>query len=197
MAVLPTIPSFTVGDTSVTKLQQLSDAIGFLSDIDFRPMFKVYKTATASITLNTWTTLPGGTQDYDNDGFFSSGVSFAPTIQTQGYYAFEACVPLLTGTSTIGERIAFLMTAGANNPNLAPGGTFRFGLRGGNSVSTTANDTAQCTSDLSPMGLYPGDTVALQVFVDATTSTNFNANASYISGRVVPMFMGYWTRTAP
>lgn len=197
MVAIPTVPSFVPGDTSITKLQQLSDAVSFISDNDIRPMFKVYKTATAAITINTWTALPGGTQGYDNDGFFGAGVSFTPIIQTQGYYGFEGCVPLLTTTTAIGQRISFFLTAGANNPNLTAGGTFRFGLRGGNSVSTTGNDTAQCTSDQCPLALYPGDSVALQVFVDTAVSTNFNANASYISGRFVPMFTGYWLRSAP
>jgi hypothetical protein len=196
MATIPTVPAFVAGDTSITRLQQLSDAIAFLSDIDIRPMFKVYKTATAAITANTWTTLPGGTQDYDNDGFFSSGVSFTPVIQTAGYYGFEGCVPLLTGTTAIGQRASFLLTAGANNPNLAAGGTSRFGLRGGTSVSTTGNDTSQCCSDQATIPLYPGDTVAFQVFTDTAVSTNFNANASYISGRFVPYFTGFWLRNA-
>jgi hypothetical protein len=197
MATLPTVPAFVTGDTSITKLQQLSDAVGFLSDMDIRPTFRVYKTATAALTSGAWATLPGGTLDYDNDGFFSAGVGFNPTIQTQGHYCFEACVPFLTGTTAIGQRISILLTAGANNPNLTVGTTRRFGMRGGNSVSTTGNDTATCMSDHSPFGLYPGDVVALQVFVDTNVSTSFNSNTSYISGRFVPSFNGYWIRTAP
>jgi hypothetical protein len=104
---------------------------------------------------------------------------------------------LLTGTTAIGQRISFLLTAGANNPNLGTGLTRRFGMRGSNSVSTTGNDTATCLSDHSPFALYPGDVVALQYFVDTAVSSSFNNNTSYISGRFVPSYNGYWLRTAP
>jgi hypothetical protein len=197
MAVIPTVPSFVTGDTSVTKLQQLSDAVAFLVDIDIRPIFRVYKTASSALTVGAWTKLPGGTLDIDNDNFFSAGIGFNPTIQTAGHYAFEACVPLLTGTTAIGQRISFLLTAGANNPNLGTGLTRRFGMRGGNSVSTTGNDTSTCTADHSPFALYPGDVVELQTYVDTAVSSSFNNNVSYISGRFVPSFTGYWIRQAP
>lgn len=197
MATLPTVPTFVDGDTSITKLQQISDAVSFLSDITTRPYFKVYKTASVSLTINTWTTISFGTVDYDNDGFNSGSGPFAPVINTQGYYRFEGCVPLLTGATAISQRIAFLLTAGSNNPNLTVGSTLRFGLRGGNSVSTASNDTTQCSSEISPIGLYNGDSVALQVYVDTTVSTGFNANNSYISGRSILYFSGYWMRSAP
>lgn len=196
MPVLPTVPSFSAGDTSVTKLQQLSDAIGFLSDVDTRPLFHVEKNSSMALVANTWTTLSGGTLVYDNDGFFSTGTSFAPTIRTQGYYTFEGSIPFLTGAG-MHIRVAMLFTAGASNPNFTAGATVRFGLRDGNTNAQASQDTAICCSDQAPMGLYPSDTVALQCWSDTAVSTGFNTNTSYISGRLVPNFTGYWLRTAP
>jgi hypothetical protein len=197
MAVLPTVPTFVTNDTSLTRLQQLSAAVAFLSDLDIKPAFHVYKTGTSSITLNTWTTVPGGTLAYDSDNFFSAGVNFNPTIQTQGYYAFEGLVPWLTGITGIAQRCAFLFTAGSSNPGFTAGTTVRFGMRGGSSTSTASNDTVQCTADEAPMALYTGDRVAFQVWADTTTTLNNNNNLSYISGRFVPNYTGHWLRTAP
>lgn len=196
MATLPTVPSFTTGDTSITKLQQLSDAVAFLSDADIRPMFHITKNSTFTPSLTTWQTLSGGTLIYDNDGFLSGGVSFAPTIRTQGYYAFEGCVPFTT-SALMHVKVSMLFTAGASNPGFVAGTTIRFGMRDSNTNATAGNDTAFCVADDCPAALYPGDTVALQVWTDTAVSTGFNNNISYISGRLVPSFTGYWIRTAP
>lgn len=196
MTTIPTVPSFVAGDTSITKLQQLSDAVLFLSDCDVRPLFHIIKNSTFTPALSTWQTLSGGTNIYDNDGFLSSGTSFAPTIRTQGYYAFEGCVPWTTG-ALMHVKISFLFTAGASNPGFVAGSTIRFGMRDSNTNATAANDTAFCAADECPAALYPGDTVAMQVWTDTAVSTGFNNNTSYISGRIVPNFTGYWLRTAP
>lgn len=199
MATIPTVPTFNAGDTSLLKLQQLSQAVSFLADVTTKPAFHVYKTSTQSITLNTWT-IPsntGCTIAYDNDNCFGGTAKFTATINTQGYWVFEGCGPWATTATGISARVSFVLTAGANNPNLAPAGTIRFANRGGLSTGTASTDTVLVSAAVSPIALYSGDTVAFQVWCDATTTLNINNNASFISGRFVTNFTGHWLRTAP
>jgi hypothetical protein len=197
MATLPTVPSFVANDSSLTKLQQLSGAVDFLVNTGTRPILHIYKVSASSITASTWTTVPGGTIAYDSDNMTGGSATFAPTIKTQGYYSFEGCAQWATGTTGIFQRVSFLFTAGSGNPNFTLGTTVRFGLRGGNSTTTAANDTVQCTTAVSPMGLYVNDTVAMQVWTDVTTNILNNSNVSYISGRFVLNLTAFWLRTAP
>lgn len=198
MVAIPTVPAFVANDTSLIRLQQLSTAVAFLSDCDIKPVMHMFKNSSAAILAGTWTTLPGGSIAYDNDNMLGgSASSFSVTIQTRGYYAAEACAPWLTGATAIQQKAAFLFTAGSSNPNFALNATSRFGIRGGNSCSTATTDTCQVISAMVPMGLYPGDKIAFQIWTDTAATVNNNVNANYVSGRFVPNFTMTWIRTAP
>lgn len=195
MATLPTVPSvFTDGTApSITTLNQLSYCVSFLCDMDIRPAWHLYKTATQAITSGVQTNVNYGSVAYTSDNNAAT-FPFA-TINTQGYYAVEAAVPILTGVTAIEFLLSFLITGGPSNPHLAPAATKRFAQRGGESCSTASTDTALCLADIVPIVCYPGDTIAVQILTDTNVTLNINANASFISGRTVPDFTGYWIST--
>jgi hypothetical protein len=191
MATLPTVPSFGANDTSLTNLQNLSYSVSFLINCGVRPLWHFIRTATFSMSAGF--NNPGyATVIYDSDGVQTSGLA---QIVTQGYYAVEGCSDLSTGSSGIAFDTRFLLTAGANNPHLTLGSTRVFGQRGGNSVATASTDTAVTLTDICPIVCYPGDTLQYDTYVNSATSLNFNQNTSYIAGRFVANFTGYFVRT--
>jgi hypothetical protein len=113
-------------------------------------------------------------------------------IQTQGYYAVEACFDINPSSSSLTFLGSFLWTAGENNPNFTAGTTLQFGGRGGNTPSDNAADPAICISDICPNVCYPGDTILPQVWVSATSTLQINSNSAYNSGRWVGNFTGYY-----
>lgn len=192
MATLPTVPNFATNDSSLTNLQNLSAAVNFLVNCGVRPLWHFIRTATFSLAANTWNAPGYSTVIYDSDGVQSSGLA---KIVTQGYYAVEGCADLQTGASGILFDTRFLLTAGPNNPHLTNGSTRIFGQRGGNSVATASQDTAVTLTDVCPIVCYPQDTLQFQVWVNSATTLNFNQNTSYIQGRFVAQFTGYFVRT--
>jgi hypothetical protein len=193
MATLPTIPAFADNDSSLTNLQNLSYAVSFLSNADVQPYWHIYRAATTSLTSSAWTGITMTTKAYDSDNAYDSpGVE----IQTQGYYTYSACIDVEAVGATEGCVVAFKLTGGGNNPNLATGVTFSHGYRGA-STSTTTADNAYVITDISPFTLYPLDLVQVEVWVSTTMTANFNQNTSYIQGRWVTNFTGRWLRSGP
>lgn len=191
MVALPTVPTFTDNTApSVATLQQLSDAVRFVSVMDVRPTCHLYKTSTQSIVANTQTTLTMGSVAYDSDNM--SVTANIMTIHTQGIYAFEMCAGFQSLATAMKILVSFLFTAGTSNPHKTSGSTQRFGQRGGDSASTAATDTALCLSDICPIVCYPGDTIAAQVLTDTNVTMSKNDNNASFSGRVVPTFTGYF-----
>lgn len=194
MVALPvTMPTFTSNESNLAHLQQLKYGVEFLIDDQVKPTWHFYKTATFSCTASTWVSPLYATAAFDSD---STQVSGGAVIATQGIYAVEGCTQVLSG-STAGflYKAAFLLTAGANNPNLTAASTLRFGQRGGETASsTTAASSAICCADSTPFALYPGDRVDLQVFCGTTITLQNNINTNYIEGRFAANFTGQWIR---
>jgi hypothetical protein len=195
MATLPTVPSFDDGDTSILKLQQLSQAVSFLVDCDTHPLWHLYNSATHSgVTTSTWVELGTATNiAWDNDGVSDSGVA---EIVTQGYYAVEACVPFESISASNDLYVRFLYTAGSNG-TLDSGTTITFGRAGGSAVQSASQDTDICISDIVPACCYPGDTIEVEMYYTSDVTVNYNQNTSYISGRFPFNFTGYLIRTGP
>lgn len=197
MSVLPTIPSFVNGDTSLIKLQQLAQAVSFLVDHDvgLHPTGHLYKTVTQSITATgAWQS-----QNINLTAWLSDPTYVSPgfTIQTQGYYSVEGHLGFESTSGANGYYARLLLTAGSNNP-LGNGVTVAFGERGGEAVQTASEDTDICCSALAPTCLYQGDQIAIQAFAATTVTTiNKNQNTNYLSGRFVPNLTCTWIRTGP
>ncbi len=197
MALLPVIPNFDEDDSSLSKLQDLVYAVAFLSDADITPVYHAYDSAvTNSITTGAWRSIPGGTIAYDSDnqGTISNN-KYGVNIVTQGLYLFEGCADFATG-SQISVAISFFLTAGANNPHLAPASTKRFGLRETSSPGPASQDAVVTNSDYSPFPLYPGDQVILMCSVSSTVNQVPLANTSYLQGRFVTNFTSRWVAYA-
>jgi hypothetical protein len=190
MATLPgnPLPLFASNDYSVTDLQALAYGVQFWSDNDVRPTWHFYKTATQSLTANTWNEPQFGAVAFDSDSVHNGS---SATIVTQGNYAVEACIQVEAGTSGIGLLAGFQVTAGANNPAYSSGTTQIFGLRGGLTVQSGA-DAALCVSAVVPWVLYPGDIVVPIVYPSAAVTLDNNTNSSYINGRYVCNFTGLY-----
>ena len=193
MATIPTVPTFVAGDTSVTKLAQLAQAVSFLIDCDTRPAWHFYRTTTFALTASAWN-VPGYTVvAYDGD---NTQVSGGAVVQTQGYYACEGCVDIVNPTQVTVD-LSFLVTFGANNPHHAPNSTLVFGQRGGvwATIGALSADDAITVGDICPAVLYPGDKVDLRTFVTIAETLNKNVNTAFNEGRFVANFTGYFLRT--
>jgi hypothetical protein len=191
--VIPTVPTFVTGDTSLLKLQQLSYAVSFLTDQDVRPTWHFYKTTTQSIPASTWTAVTSGTVAYDNDGVYSN---FSAQIVTTGYYVVEACLQIIDTATIFDFYTAFQIVAGANNPHHTSGtNSGFFGQRMSATSANTVTDNANCISDTCPWVLYPGDVVSPMIWVSAAATADHNTNNSYMQGRFATTFSGYLSRT--
>ena len=188
MATIPTIPTFTDGDSNLTNLQDLSNAVNFLVNAQVRPTWHLYKTGTSSLSSGI-TSVVFGTVAFDSDGV-SNGTGV--TIVTPGYYHTEMCVQV--ECTATGEQINvwFLVTFGANNPNFTNGTTKIYGARGSTTSSQTGVDAARVSSALCPYALYPGDKINPQIQVGTALTLDNNSNTSYIQGRFVCNFTGRW-----
>ena len=129
MSTLPTVPSFTNGDTSILKLQQLAQAVSFLVDCDTggKPTGHIYKGVTQALTAGSWSSQNLNQNAWLNDPTY---VNPGITIQTQGYYTCEGHIGALYPSANFAFYIRLLLTAGTNNP-LGNGVTVPFGERGG------------------------------------------------------------------
>jgi len=196
MAMLPEILYFAQNDSSIANLNALAYAVQFLVDDDVRPVWHFYKdSASQSLTASIFATVTYNHNPIDSDGVYAATHNGVATIQTQGYYAVEACVPFAPGTfgSMAGLNVNFLFTAGSGNPHYPAGVTIQFGIRGSSPVTDATGDTVVCITDIVPVCCYPGDTIAVQAFSGLFNATiNTNLNGSWESQRIVPNFTGYW-----
>lgn len=195
---LPTFPSFTDGDSDLAKLQQLSQAIGFVtcasSPVGSFPLWHFFKTSTQTgVAAATWTQVSMGTVAIDTDSVLSSNMA---KIKTRGIYALEGCVPVQTSASAMFCAARFLITGGGSNPNLASAATRAIGLKASTSDSNTGEDECNAPSAITPFPLYPNDTVQLQVYIDAGGTVDSTASPTATSQRLVCNFTGRWLRYA-
>lgn len=194
--VLPSVPTFTAGAPTIAQLNALSYAVSFLVNHDVRPAFTAFMSSgTMSVPASTWTTVTYDHVAFDSDGVFGVAGAGLPsaTIVTQGFYVFEACIPIQVNTNQDIYTGRFNFTAGANNPHLALNATAAFGLRGSKlaTSASAAADNAVCLSAWFTTCCYPGDRIVPQVYTRANIHTvDKNNNASYIQGRFVPRFSG-------
>lgn len=165
-------------------------------------MWHGYKTAnSATLTINTWTTIGFVNVAYDSEdsgahnagsGILTTLGTGVATIRTQGIYAVETCLQFQATATPFYTQASFLLTAGANNPHLTTGSTLRFGLRGTETGPSASSQTAVCIADVTPIACYPGDTITVQAMVATATVVTFNTNASFSQGRFSSNFTGHW-----
>jgi hypothetical protein len=160
MATLPSVPTFTTGQTpSIAVLNQLAYCVTFLNTV---PAFGQF-TASQSVSNSTTTAL-SWTKVTDRDGGWSSGNPTRYTAQTGGYYQFSGLVSVPT-TSSATCSAWFQVTTGSNNPN-GSGLTQRFAYT---DAGTTSGATALSLGELSPY-LYVLDYVECYVFQNTGSS---------------------------
>lgn len=191
---IPAIPSFDDDDSSLVKLQQLSECVQSIAVCDERPVWHLFTTSTQLLSAGTWTSVPYPAVAADSDGV-SNGTGV--TIVTQGYYRVEGCVGLYTNSTGGYLHGAFLLTAGANNADLTSGTTVRFGGAGGVGNSTALTDTWYICSAIVPYCLYPGDKLNLQHFASNSETQQIMQNTNYMDGRFSAQFTGYYLRPGP
>jgi hypothetical protein len=195
--VLPTVPTFVLGESSITHLQQLAYCASFLIDCDVRPEWHGYSAAETSISATTWTDIGSGTAApaiaYDSDGVLQgiATPSLAATIVTQGIYCVEMSAGVPTPSATDMVYIGFLWTAGTHNAEYTNGTNAIFGVRATETLSTTGGDTILCTSDVCPVVCYPGDVITPRIYTSAATTMQANVNSGTFSGRFNTNFTGY------
>ena len=194
--VLPSVPTFTAGAPTLAQLNALSYAAQFLAVDDTLPQWTLFRhSATQSISAATWTKVAFDHVAVDSDGVWSSPDA---VIKTQGYYKFGGSITMQTNANT-GDMFtgAFLITTGANNPHFTPGTLEYCGYRGsklGNTGAAAADNTV-CLACPSQIVMYPGDKVAVAVYLSAAHTLSINNNGSYIQGRFACTFTGQWLRT--
>jgi hypothetical protein len=190
---IPTVPAFVDGDTSVTKLRQLSQCVSFVTNAQSYPVWHLYRTAPLTLTTaNTWFTVPMTATAFDSDRV---GSGSGATIVTQGYYVCEACVPFVTQSSANNAWAAFVWTAGTANPNYSSGTAIQFGLKSARVIAGVGADETLSLSDFCPVVCYPGDLIIVQANGGLTnTVVDFNNPVSAIAGRFVCQFTGRWVR---
>jgi hypothetical protein len=191
MATLPTIPSFDDGDYDLTKLQQLSAAVQFVSDLDVKPTWHLYRNSTQSMSNGSWNASAFTEVAFDGDSIYSSN---SVEIVTEGYYALTACWQVENETSgTPIVACCFLLTGGSSNLNLSSGSKIYFGFSGCEASDLTG-DTSVVLDDITPIAVYPGDTLEVVTYVNYSATADYNQNTSYSQGRWVPNFTGRWIR---
>ena len=193
MATLPTVPTFSNGDHSLTNLENLAQAVSFLSSCDVRPQWEYYMTGTQSITANTWTTAALTTVAADSDGTFTSATHLA-TIVTQGYYYTTLCLGVQAGGAVDSTAARFAVTAGTHNPNHASSAQVFYNDTASLAPDTASVDATWAFSGQCPWVLYPGDTIAAQIWSDTTISIQVPNATNFMKGRFAPTFSGYWVR---
>lgn len=165
MVARPTAPVFAANDSSLTKLQALSDSVAMAGVVQVG--WNLEKASDQGpLTAGANTVITFGTVYFDPDGV--SGSSGA-VIVTPGYYDCEAQLPFSNTASANQTCIGFFrVTTGSNNP-LGSGVTYQFG--GGNDLTTGSGDEMSLIIfGTSPM-LYAGDTVVVMLKVTGTGVT--------------------------
>lgn len=197
--VLPVIPSFVAGAPSTTDLNNLSYAVSFLIDHSVRPAWKfVNHAAPTAMAAATWTAMTFDTNIYDSDGVgLTSGTWSNATIVTQGYYHVESCIQPQNLASRQNFATAFKWTAGASSPYSGQSPAW-FGFRASTMgvTGSAAATQAGVNSALTPVPMYPADTIQVFAFVSGASAPTLevNDNSAYMSGRFSMQFTGRWAR---
>lgn len=192
--LIPVVPSFVQGESDVSNLQLLSNAVAFLAVASNFPMYRSIKTASASLTGGTWTTLPYGTTEFDSDSMHNvanGGIQ----INTQGYYRFEATILLQAPASGDVVNLTFLLTVGPNNANFTNGTTLRFGGVASTFNAVAGQDGGFSMADICPYVLYPNDAVVVQAFPAGNCTTDTLTNSTNTAGWFAPQMSARWIRT--
>ena len=191
--LIPTVPTFTAGESNVNHLQQLSNAVAFLAVANNFPVLRTIKTANLALTATTWNTVPATTVEIDTDNMVNAA-NGGVQINTQGYYRFEACLQVQAPASNDVIALSFLLTVGPNNANYSNGTTFRFGGEGTAFASGAGVDWAFCQADICPVVLYPNDVVVMQAFPSVGVTTHVLANNTATTGWFSPQVSACWIR---
>ena len=166
MATRPLCPTFVANDSDITKLQALSDSVGFVGME--KVTWHLYKTSDqGALTAGANTQITFGTVAFDPDGVSDgSGV----TIVTRGIYECELTLPF-TNTAAAGKScIAFFkLVTGSNNP-LGSGVTVQFGTLS-DLTTGTADEMSLTTWGTTPGCVYPGDQIQAWLKVTGTGVT--------------------------
>jgi hypothetical protein len=197
LMLIPTVPAFITGDSSLVKMQQLAQCVAFLTSAQRYPMWHIYEYVHSSVVPfsgSTWTSMIFGFCAFDSDQMWDNHNTARVTVRTQGYFVCEACLPFISGGSGYAAQAAFLWTAGPANPHFSAGTTLQFGLKSG-SVLASSNDEVLCIDDICPVVCYPGDFIAAQVWGSVAASINVGGPTSYFGGRNTANFTGRWLRT--
>jgi hypothetical protein len=194
MATVPTVPTFTDGTApSAANMEALAQAVNFLVDCDQRPIWHFLAVAGQAIPSNAFTTVKYTNVAVDSDAVFTSASGTA-TIVTQGYYDMEYCLGIQSAASGASFSTRFIVTAGTHNPNHTSGTQIFNICQSSLCAATAATDTVAASAWQCPWVLYPGDNVAVQIDTTVALNTTFNFNTSFIDGRFVANFTGYYSR---
>jgi hypothetical protein len=192
---LPTIPTFVTGDTSLQKLQQLSQAVSMCSVASNYPLWRFYKNITQVLTANAWNPVHCTVIAIDTDGVFTTADGSA-TIVTQGYYECEGCVPFAGQASSFLTQANFMFTAGPNNPHYTSGSQVFFGgVASWAGYTASGVDAVVGTAGKCPYVCYPGDNLALRTYALGAMTINSGQNGSATAGWFTPQFSGRWIRS--
>ncbi len=191
--MIPTVPNFVTGDTSMLKMRQLSQCVSFVSDASAFPVWHAYLAATQTLaSAGTRYTVEWPYVAFDSDRVLSpAGV----TVVTPGFYTCEACIPFQTQSNANFVTAQFQFTAGTYNPQFTAGATVDFGTKSGTAYAGTGDDEVLNLDDLCPVACYPGDSIAVRAW-GSLSNTVIDANdpVSATGGRFVANFTGRWVR---
>jgi hypothetical protein len=184
MATLPTVPSFTFGETpSIAKLNQLANAVSFVSQM---PIVVSLKTGSGqSIAAGADTPVQWTQKEVDTDGMFSFSANTQLTCQTQGYYKMHVTVAANI-PSHENYEIELQQTTGVNNPAGSGHNVWFAGMSSGSSAMT-ADTQSVSVSAITPC-LYVGDYVQVLFYCSAAVSVNAalgtgnTDNAGFVDG---------------
>jgi len=200
--IVPTLPlGLSQGAPAITDLNELSYAASFLINHNTRPTWKfIAHTVSGSITANTWTPVTYDTNIFDSDSVQTAGTTWpSATIVTQGTYHVEACTQVQNTAARLGYSTAFKWIAGSASPYSAQSPGW-FGFRGTTTGVTGSGSACQVgvMSAITPVPMYPGDTLQVMVFMTATGIWEPNDNSGqpsvYTNGRMSMQFTGRWLR---
>lgn len=197
--LVPTVPSFSTGDSSLLKLQQLSQCVAFLSDAQYFPMWHLYSYqhgAVLNIAATTYTDLFMNSCAFDTDQVWDINNPARANIRTQGYYVVEACAPFVSQSSLYGVQLGFRWTAGPYNPHYSSGTTVQFGYRTGEVAVDSSGNTNEvlCADDMCPVVCFPGDIITVQAYASVACWVDIGGPSSSIKGRFTCNFTGRWLR---
>jgi hypothetical protein len=104
MAVVPEPPTFEVGESDTTELNQLRDAVRFCQD---PPIFRAHSNTTQTLTTGVSAAVLLQSEDWDSeDGHSTSSNTSRYTAVYAGYYAVDGVV-FFAGNATGRRGVSF------------------------------------------------------------------------------------------